>query len=43
MHVAKVAFERYFLRKIRTGSVTPIYERYVLKALGIMSLKRTGS
>ncbi len=43
VHVAKVAFERYFLRKIRTGSVTPIYERYVLKALGIMSLKRTGS
>jgi sulfide:quinone oxidoreductase len=43
VHVAKVAFEKYFLRKVRTGSVTPIYERYVLKALGIMSLKRTGS
>lgn len=40
VHVAKVAFEKYFLRKIRTGSVTPVYERYVLKALGIVSLKR---
>jgi len=42
VHVAKVAFEKYFLRKVRTGSVTPIYERYVLKALGIMSLKKVG-
>ncbi|HEX8755190.1 MAG TPA: hypothetical protein VF745_02530 [Steroidobacteraceae bacterium] len=42
VHLAKVAFEKYFLRKVRTGSVTPVYERYVLKALGIMPLKRTG-
>lgn len=33
----------YFLRKVRTGSLTPVYERYVLKALGIATLKRTGS
>lgn len=39
-HVAKVAFEKYFLRKVRTGSVTPVYETYVLKALGIQSLKQ---
>ena len=43
VHLAKLAFEKYFLRKVRTGSVTPVYERYVLKALGIMPLKRTGS
>lgn len=43
VHLAKVAFEKYFLRKVRTGSVTPVYERYVLKALGIMPLKRTVS
>ena len=43
VHLAKIAFEKYFLRKVRTGSVTPVYERYVLKALGITSLKRTGS
>jgi sulfide:quinone oxidoreductase len=42
VHLAKVAFEKYFLRKVRTGSVTPVYEKYVLRALGIASLKRTG-
>lgn len=39
VHLAKVAFEKYFLRKVRTGSVTPVYEKYVLKALGIVTLK----
>ena len=39
VHLAKIAFEKYFLRKVRTGSLTPIYETYVLKALGIVSLK----
>jgi sulfide:quinone oxidoreductase len=39
VHLAKVAFEKYFLRKVRTGSVTPVYEKYVLKALGIVALK----
>jgi hypothetical protein len=28
------------LDRKRTGSLTPIYETYVLKALGIVSLKR---
>nr|WP_237392699.1 FAD/NAD(P)-binding oxidoreductase [Steroidobacter denitrificans] len=39
VHLAKIAFEKYFLHKVRTGSVTPIYEKYVLKALGIVSLR----
>lgn len=39
VHVAKVAFEKYFLRKVRTGNVDPVYERYVLKTLGIERLK----
>ncbi len=39
VHLAKIAFEKYFLRKVRTGSLTPIYEKYVLKALGIVALK----
>jgi sulfide:quinone oxidoreductase len=38
VHVAKVAFEKYFLRKVRTGNVDPVYERYILKALGISRL-----
>jgi sulfide:quinone oxidoreductase len=40
VHLAKIGFEKYFLRKVRTGSTTPIYERYVLRALGIETLKR---
>ncbi len=39
VHMAKVAFERYFLRKIRQGSSEPGYERYVLKRLGIEKLR----
>lgn len=39
VHLAKVAFERYFLRKIRVGNITPAYEKYMLRALGIVTLK----
>jgi sulfide:quinone oxidoreductase len=38
VHLAKVAFEKYFLYKIRHGSTLPVYEKYVLKALGIEHL-----
>lgn len=40
VHLAKIAFEKYFLHKVRSGDIAPIYERYVLKALGIDSLKQ---
>jgi sulfide:quinone oxidoreductase len=40
VHLAKVAFEKYFLRKVTTGSITPVYEKYVLSALGIEALKQ---
>lgn len=36
VHVAKIAFEKYFLMKIKSGNTEPIYEKYVLKVLGIM-------
>jgi sulfide:quinone oxidoreductase len=39
VHVAKVAFEKYFLRKVRRGSSEPAYERLVMKALGIAKLR----
>ena len=39
VHLAKVAFEKYFLAKMRSGNTEPIYEKYVLKALGIERLK----
>ncbi len=38
VHVAKIAFEKYFMYKMRNGTSEPIYEKYVLKALGIMRL-----
>lgn len=39
VHVAKAAFEKYYLKKIRTGNTHPVFERYVLKLLQIESLK----
>lgn len=39
VHLAKVAFESYFLRKVRKGSAEPGYERLVMKALGISRLR----
>ncbi|MBX3705470.1 MAG: FAD-dependent oxidoreductase [Pseudomonadales bacterium] len=39
VHLAKIAFEKYFMRKMKTGSTEPVYEKYVLKALGILRLK----
>jgi sulfide:quinone oxidoreductase len=39
VHVAKVAFEKYFLFKMRHGTSEPIYEKYILGLLGIERLK----
>jgi len=38
VHLAKIAFEKYFIRKIKTGNSEPVYEKYVLKLLGITRL-----
>jgi sulfide:quinone oxidoreductase len=38
VHLAKIAFEKYFMRKMRSGNSEPVYEKYVLKALGIVRL-----
>lgn len=45
VHLAKVAFEKYFLRKMRRGESEPFYERFVLDKLNIAKLKevRTGT
>jgi sulfide:quinone oxidoreductase len=40
VHLAKVAFERYFLRKMKRGTSEPVFEKMVLKSLGIMKLKK---
>ncbi|OYV24902.1 MAG: pyridine nucleotide-disulfide oxidoreductase [Rhodospirillales bacterium 20-58-10] len=38
VHLAKVGFEKYFLRKIKVGKSEPFYERYLLKQLKIPKL-----
>jgi sulfide:quinone oxidoreductase len=39
VHLAKVAFEKYFLRKLKKGTTEPLYEKYVLGVMGIKKLK----
>lgn len=41
VHYAKIAFEKYFLRKIRRGRAEPFYERFLLERLGIRKVKKT--
>ncbi|MGA8898598.1 NAD(P)/FAD-dependent oxidoreductase [Bradyrhizobium sp.] len=45
VHYAKVAFEKYFLRKMRRGESEPFYERFLLNQLNIAKIKevRTGT
>ena len=43
VHYAKIAFEKYFLRKIRSGEAEPFYEEAALKMLGIRKLKKERS
>ena len=40
VHLAKIAFEKYFIRKMKTGGSDPVYEKYVLRLLGIEKLER---
>lgn len=39
VHLAKVGFEKYFLRKIKKGTSEPFYERLAMQAMGINKLK----
>ncbi|MDR3469727.1 MAG: FAD-dependent oxidoreductase [Xanthobacteraceae bacterium] len=39
VHYAKVAFEKYFLRKMRRGESEPFYERFLLDKLNIAKIK----
>ncbi|MDP2739229.1 MAG: FAD/NAD(P)-binding oxidoreductase [Pseudorhodobacter sp.] len=39
VHLAKVGFEKYFLRKVRKGTSEPYYESAAMKMLGIAKLK----
>lgn len=39
VHLAKVAFEKYFMRKMKKGTSEPVFEKMVMSALGILKLK----
>ena len=39
VHLSKVAFEKYFLSKMKRGSSEPIYEKLIMGALGIRKLR----
>ncbi len=39
VHWAKVAFEKYFIRKMKIGSTEPIYEKYMMRLMGVRKLK----
>ena len=39
VHLAKVAFEKYYLRKVRKGTTEPYYEKFSLKLLGAAKLR----
>lgn len=39
VHFAKVAFEKYFLGKVRRGQTEPFYEKAILNLMGMKKLK----
>ncbi len=39
VHYAKIGFEKYFLRKMKSGKSEPFYEKFMLKTLGIERLE----
>jgi sulfide:quinone oxidoreductase len=40
VHFAKIAFEKYFIRKMKKGTSEPYYEKQVMAILGISKLKK---
>ncbi|WP_027855826.1 NAD(P)/FAD-dependent oxidoreductase [Marinobacterium jannaschii] len=39
VHLAKVAFEKYFLHNMKNGNAEPVYQKYILKMLGIARIR----
>ena len=39
VHIAKIGFEKYFMRKVRKGISEPYYERLMLKLMGVVRVK----
>ena len=42
VHLAKVAYEKYFLHKVRTAKTEPYYEKTIMKLIGVERLKESG-
>lgn len=42
VHLAKIAFEKYFIRKMKKGNSEPVYEKYVMKLIGLERLLHPG-
>jgi sulfide:quinone oxidoreductase len=40
VHLAKIAFEKYFIRKMKKGDSEPVFEKFILKTLGIERLEK---
>ncbi len=40
VHLAKIAFEKYFIRKMKKGTSEPIYEKYIMRAIGLNRLEK---
>jgi sulfide:quinone oxidoreductase len=40
VHWVKIGFEKYFIYKMKRGNAEPVYERFMLRALGIKRLDR---
>ena len=40
VHLAKVAFEKYFMNKMKRGVSEPMFEKLVMNAIGVMKLKK---
>ena len=41
VHLAKIAFEKYFLRKVKKGVSEPIYEKVILEFIGLKKLRES--
>lgn len=40
VHYAKIAFEKFFIRKMKNGTPEPVYEKIIFKYFGIEKLKK---
>lgn len=40
VHIAKIAFEKYFIHKVRSGVTEPYYEQAIMRLLDIHKVKK---